>query len=321
LFYHATFLPRTETERQSVGALFRIVVRFRTFLVGLVLALTILLVRQIVASAVVKVGWDWVSSSLPFLSRISVSGWIAIAFLSLLLILLASLERIRSWIRARDSFYASAFVDFLSQKYVGRILAFVVLFRTGESFLLKMRYAFLRDIGMSMKEFGIAGGTVGVIVSLSATMLGGYLISKQGLERWIWPFVLGQNVLQLLYMGVAYYYVDLGHAAAGSISIGVLVAVIAVEAFGSGLGTAVFMVYIMRCCRPAYKAAHMAILTALMSLSFTIAGVLSGFLAEWMGFTLYFGFTFLAAVPGMILIFFVPYLDGTCAADLDGVSE
>ena len=43
------------------------------------------------------------------------------------------------------------------------------------------------------------------------------------------------------------------------------------------------MVYLMRCCDPAHKAAHFAILTALMSVSFTIAGVASGFLANALG--------------------------------------
>jgi len=101
-----------------------------------------------------------------------------------------------------------------------------------------------------------------------------------------------------------------------TVALPLLTGVVTLEAFGSGFGTAVFMVYIMRCCRPAYKAAHMAILTALMSLSFTLAGVVSGFLAEWLGYTLYFGFTFLATIPSMILILFIPYLDGTSAADL-----
>ncbi len=74
------------------------------------------------------------------------------------------------------------------------------------------------------------------------------------------------------------------------------------------MGTAVFMVYIMRRCRPQYRAAHMALLTALMSLSFTFAGVLSGFLAEWMGFSRYFFFTFLVTIPGMALALFVPHV-------------
>ncbi|MEE2779654.1 MAG: hypothetical protein VYE15_03955, partial [Myxococcota bacterium] len=87
-------------------------------------------------------------------------------------------------------------------------------------------------------------------------------------------------------------------------------AIITLESLGSGLGTAVFMVYLMRCCRPDFKAAHMAIVTALMSVSFTLAGVFSGFGAEAVGYTQYFGFTFIATLPGMALIPFLPHLDG-----------
>ncbi len=317
LLYHARWLPRVEQPGLPPVELVRAACRWQTA-AGLV-GLSVLVLAGWVAWSLdpVQAMRARVLEAIPVLHKISVSEWIALAFLGVLLAILAAQGPIRRWIQARDSFYAAAFVDFLAQKHVGRILAFVVLFRAGESFLLKMRYAFLRDIGMTMEQFGVAGGTVGVIASLTATMLGGYLIGRDGLEKWLWPFVLMQNVLQLLYMGVAYYYVDLGHATPDTLNFTLLTVVITVEAFGAGLGTAVFMVYMMRCCRPGYKAAHMAILTALMSVSFTLAGVASGFLAEWMGYTLYFGFTFLAAVPGMLLLFFIPYLDGTTAADLD----
>jgi len=130
------------------------------------------------------------------------------------------------------------------------------------------------------------------------------LQARHGLRRWIWPFVLAQNVLNLLYVGMALgsFGVTPGLAA--------LTALIAFERFGEGLGTAVFMVYLMRCCDPAHKAAHMAILTALMSVGFTVAGAVSGWLAEGLGFASYFGFSFLATIPGMVLIFVIPHLDG-----------
>ncbi len=315
LFYHATWLPRVETPGVAPWEMVRAACRVKTFLAAAGLAMLAGAARYLLSLEAVRASRRRLLEALPFLDKISVSEWIALAFLAALLVVLAMQGRIRRWIDTRDSFYADAFVDFLAQRQVGRILAFVILFRTGESFLLKMRYAFLRDIGMTMEQFGIAGGTFGVVASLAATMAGGYLISRDGLERWLWPFVLMQNVLQLLYMAVSYYYVDLAQAGVAPLNYALLTLVITVEAFGAGFGTAVFMVYIMRCCRPRYKAAHMAILTALMSLSFTFAGVASGFLAEWMGYTLYFGFTFVAAVPGMVLLFFIPYLDGTTASD------
>ena len=185
------------------------------------------------------------------------------------------------------------------------ILAFVVLYRTGESFLMKMRWPFLHKVvEMSLEDYAIFNGTVGVIASFTATLAGGWLISKIGLRRCIWPFVLAQNMLNLLYMGVA------GVAEPSELSLGVLGGVIAIEHAGAGLGTAIFMVFLMRCCDPRNKAAHMAILTALMSVSFTIAGVASGFLADSVGFFAYFGLTFVATLPSMLLIPFLPHLDG-----------
>jgi PAT family beta-lactamase induction signal transducer AmpG len=169
---------------------------------------------------------------------------------------------------------------------------------------------------MTKDQFGLAGGTFGVVASLFATWLGGRLIGRYGLSRCIWPFVLAQNLLHILYTWVAWTH-PLQTAGVDVVppSFFLLSSVVVIEACGAGLGTSVFMVYLMRCCRPAYKAAHMAILTALMSLSFTFAGMFSGYLAEWMGYTLYFAFTIVAGVPGMLLIFVIPYLDGSSAAD------
>jgi PAT family beta-lactamase induction signal transducer AmpG len=237
----------------------------------------------------------------PLIGRISLPGWIALALLASLLVVLAFLGPIKRRVAASNSYYGAAFVDFLARPKVGLVLAFVVLFRTGESFLQKMKWPFLRDdLGMSLDEYGFANGTLGVIASFVGTFLGGWLISRHGLKRWIWPFVLAQNTLNLLYALLAWV------GTAGGVGLGIITLVITAEHFGEGLGTAVFMVYLMRSCDPAHKAAHMAILTALMSVSFTVAGVASGFLAGWLGFSTYFAFTFLAAVPGMVLIFFIP---------------
>src|SRR5690606_11309352 len=90
------------------------------------------------------------------------------------------------------------------------------------------------------------------------------------------------------------------------------------ENFGEGLGTAVFMVYLMRCCAPEHKAAHMAILTALMSVSFTVAGVGSGFVADALGLWRYFALSFAATIPGMLLVLTIPHLAGREALTDEG---
>jgi PAT family beta-lactamase induction signal transducer AmpG len=214
------------------------------------------------------------------------------------------------WLRSRreastESPYRAAFSGFLAQPRAWVILAFVVFFRTGESFLQKMKWPFLRDaLHLSLAEYGIANGTFGVAASFAGTLLGGFLIARHGLRRWIWPFVVAQNGLHLLYVLLAAW------AQRGPVSLSTITAVICVEHVGEGLGTAVFTVFLMRCCDRAHRAAHMAIVTALMSIGFTVAGMASGYLAEALGFVRYFGFTFVVTIPSMALILVLPYLDG-----------
>lgn len=253
--------------------------------------------------------------TVPILQKISTSGWIGLTLLLLLVLLLAFRKPILARIGKSDSAYGEAFGSFIAQPQMGRVLAFAILFRTGESFLIKMKWPFLRDaVGMTLEQFGWVNGTVGVFSSFTATMVGGWLIARHGLRWWIWPFVIAQNLLNLLYMGLA------TEATGNSVeTVGLMqalaahpmaTAVITAEQFGQGLGTAVFMVYLMRCCDPAYKASHFAILSSLMSLSFTFAGVASGFLAEAVGFTNYFALSFVVTIPAMVLILFIPHLDG-----------
>ena len=80
------------------------------------------------------------------------------------------------------------------------------------------------------------------------------------------------------------------------------------------MGTSVFMVFIQRTCKAENKAAHFSIATSIMNISSTLAGILSGYLAAWMGWPIFFAFTFLVTLPSMALIPFLPYVDGKTAA-------
>jgi len=315
VFVHAWLLPKTEVAKRSWAALARLVAK-RGVPLGAVATVVIAAERQWSLGAGLGRGWQRLCEAAPLVAEIGTGGWIAIALLVALLVLLAWVPRLRARARARAesgsedpalSDYARNFVRFLDQPKIGVMLAFVLLFRTGESFLLKMRWPFLSDsLGVGLDYYAEVNGLYGVVASIAATILGGRLIARDGLRRWIWPFVLGQNLLNLLYMGLALT------PAPGSLAVAT---VITLEHVGSGLGTAVFMVYTMRTCDPAHKAGNFAIVSALMSLSFTLAGVFSGFLASSLGFANYFGFTFLATIPSMVLIPFVPYLDGRRAPE------
>ncbi len=308
LVVHSLLLPRVEERRRPIRELWQSLTGYRVLATAAVLALAVVAARELL---LVRSGWSALSAlldGLPGVGQLSLGGWISLLVVVGLGALWITVRVVGGRLRSSTSPFARAYVDFLEQPAVGRILAFVILFRAGESFLMKMKWPFLSDaMGMSLDAYGFANGTVGLTASFSATMLGGWLIARHGLRRWIWPFVIAQNALNLLYVGLAYGWF-------GDPTPTTLTLVITLERAGEGFGTAVFMVYLMRCCDPAHKAAHMAILTALMSVAFTVAGVFSGFLAASLGFGAYFVFTVVATLPAMALIFFIPYLDGRSSA-------
>ena len=301
--YHLRALPDVETPKLPIRDLVRKLLRPRLLTGAAVLAAIIVLWRT--ADVQLDFGLKNAMSGIPVLRNLPVGGWIGLTFLVVLAVAILRLPALKRRLAQRNSSYAQSFVHFLEQPRIEAVLLFLLLFRTGESLLQKMRYPFLKaEVGMTLGEYGYINGNIGWGASVAGTLLGGWLIARHGLRRWVWPFVLLQNFLNLLYWWLATH--DIPALVGREIVGGIMVA----EHFGAGLGTAVFMVYTMRCCDPRHKAANMAVVTSIMSLGFTLAGAISGDLAGSLGFETYFLVTFFITVPSMLLLLVVPHLDG-----------
>ena len=158
--------------------------------------------------------------------------------------------------------FVEAFRSYLRQDRIVWILAFVVLFRLGDALLLKMTQPFLLDppeaggLGLSTATIGLIDGTLGTVCLLTGGIIGGVLVARDGLRRWMWPMALAQNLSLLLYWLLAL-------ERPGIIAVTL---VNAAEQFGYGLGGAVYTVFLMRTVKPEFKAAHFAIATSFMAL-------------------------------------------------------
>lgn len=304
---HAALLPPGEPPRAPFGELLR----------GVLSPSRGTLAALAAVGLVTTVVWLQRPAALPVREALArqLPRWIVVALLLVLMVLAARAGALKRRLYASRSTYALAFIDYLDQPRAKVILAFVALYRAGESLLLNMAYPFLREVGVDRAAYGVAYGTFGIAASIAGGLAGGALIARWGLRRCIWPFVLAQNLLNLLYVFLAWHYRDiLGHPELGVADLRLVTGLIVVEAFGSGLGTAAFMVFIMRTTRPDHKAAHFAIATGIATVSATLAGVLSGFLAKLLGFMWFFVFTCVASLPAMVLLFFLPHLQQPEAA-------
>jgi PAT family beta-lactamase induction signal transducer AmpG len=311
--YHLLFLPRTEKEGVPVLALLKNLLSIRTVVWVLVLL-----------ALVMAVGWGlrqiWPELArvhIPILSHIGFSGWVGIGLLfALILLALFKNQMKRLLLRHRDSFYSQAFIAYTDRPQIGVAIAFIILMRTGESMLTSMVSPFMVDLGIKAHYGWISGG-VGLPCSIVGAMAGGWAIAKFGLKKTIWPFLLAQNLTNVIYMLLAFYlgeYLVLNTAASSLTPIGnsnlfLVAAVHGFDQFAGGLGTAVLTTFLMRTCLPGFKAAHFAIGTGLMSISGVFSGVLGGFFAGWLGYGTFFGLSFLASIPGMAMILFIPFFE------------
>ena len=114
------------------------------------------------------------------------------------------------------------------------ILAFIFLYKLGDSMAVALATPFYLDMGFSKTEIGLVAKNAGLWASVAGGILGGIWMIKLGINRALWIF----GVVQMLaILGFAWLAVA-GH------NLWVLALVIGFEAFGVGLGTAAFVAYI-----------------------------------------------------------------------------
>jgi PAT family beta-lactamase induction signal transducer AmpG len=194
--------------------------------------------------------------------------------------------------------FAVVFATFFQKKQIGLVLAFILLFRLGESQLLKMLTPFLIDpitaggMGLTTQDVGVIYGTFGVISLTVGGILGGIVISRDGLEKWMLPMILAMH---LPIIG----FVLLSHFHPGSVFY--VYATVIAEQFGYGFGFAAFMMYLIYVADGESKTSHYSIATGFMALGMMLPGMISGYIQEYLGYGNFFIWVLLATIPGLIL--------------------
>ncbi|WP_225586914.1 MFS transporter [Algoriphagus sp. Y33] len=205
---------------------------------------------------------------------------------------------------AREASFGKVFTTFFTKKNIGISLAFVLLYRLGESQLVKMASPFLLEgrqtggLGLSTSEVGFLYGTIGVIALLLGGILGGIAISRDGLGKWMIPMALSLNLPNLLYIGLAHFQPE---------NIFFAGTVVVVEQFGYGFGFAAYMVFLIYLAEGLFKTSHYALATGFMAMGMMLPGMLSGYVQEWLGYTGFFIWVGIAMIPALAIAASVKY--------------
>ncbi len=204
----------------------------------------------------------------------------------------------RSLARAAGWLYAAVvvpFVEFMRRPGWVLILLFVAFYKFGDSLAGVMTGPFLIEIGFSKIEIANTVKIFGFGATMLGLIVGGAMVYELGMIRSLWICGFLQLASNFMFAVQAMIGAD----------IGLLAVTIGFENLAGGMGTAVFVAYMSSLCNVSYTATQYALVSSFMAMARTWGSAPSGYLAEWLGWVDFFILTAGAAVPGLVLLWWL----------------
>ena len=172
------------------------------------------------------------------------------------------------------------------------VVAFVVLYKVGDSMAAALRTTFLLKMGYAKIDIAAISKGVGLAASLTGAFVGGFSMVKLGLIRSLWYFGMLQAVSTLGFFFVAESIPDNL----------LLTGVIGFENFTTGLGTSAYVAFMSTMCNPRFGGTQYAGLASLMRIPSLIVGAYTGRIVEVLGWSNFFLLCVAVAFPAFLLI-------------------
>lgn len=186
--------------------------------------------------------------------------------------------------------------EYFSRQGALWMLALIVLYKLGDAFAGNLTTAFLlRGPGFTPTEVGAISKGFGLAATIAGALAGGALMAKLRLYRALLLFGALQAVTNLGFMALA---------GAGKDYL-LLYLVIGAENLCGGMGTAAYVALLMALCDRRFSATQYALLSALSAVGRVYVGPLAGYLVASLGWQMFFLGTFLIALPGVAMLYFL----------------
>jgi len=209
--------------------------------------------------------------------------------------------------------------NYFSHPGAAAFLVFIVLYKLGDAFAGSLMTPFLlQAMHYTTAEVGVVNKIMGLWLTIAGALIGGALMFKLGLWRSLllfgvlqmvsnmgfwWLAISGQGQLPgLTIPAFDWGFVKLAHDTPVD---GGLLAVIAGENLSGGMGTAAFVAFLMSLCNQRFTATQFALLSAFASVGRVWVGPLAGVLAESIGWPLFFIVSTVAALPALLMLWWL----------------
>ena len=184
------------------------------------------------------------------------------------------------------------FRDYFARDGAWLILAFILLYKLGDTMASAMTTPFYLDLGYTKTEIGAVVKLFGFWATIAGGTLGGIWMLRVGTHRALWLFGFGQMVSTLGFVVLAWY----------PLHVGALATVVAVENLTAGMGTAAFVGFMAALTDRRFTATQYALLSSLMGVPRVLLSAPTGWMAAGLGWPGFFLLCALIAVPGLLLV-------------------
>jgi PAT family beta-lactamase induction signal transducer AmpG len=195
----------------------------------------------------------------------------------------------REWLR---EMVINPFREFLTRHGAFIILGFVLVYKVGDAMGQTMLGPMIVDLGFSDTDYITANKIWGYAALIVGSAIGAPFILWLGMGR-----ALLISGLLMMFSNVMFMIL----AATGN-SYWMMVAAICTENLTSGIGLTVFATYLSGLSSIAYTATQFALLSSFAGVGRTFMAGPAGIVAENVGWVGFWGFTVVAAIPGMVLL-------------------
>ena len=183
--------------------------------------------------------------------------------------------------------------DFFHRNGALWILAFILLYKIGDTMALAMTTPFYLDIGFTNTEIGTVVKLFGFWAVLGGAFLGGLILLRIGIYRGLWAF----GILQIVSTSGFIVLASVGY------SLPLLATVVAGENLASGMGTAAYAAFMASMTNRRFTATQYALLSSIMGIPRVLLAAPTGWIAKHTGWVGFFGICVLIAIPGLLLLF------------------
>jgi len=184
------------------------------------------------------------------------------------------------------------FTEYFTRRDALTILAFILLYKLGDSMASDMLNPFYLDVGFSKEQIGLVAKTTALWATIVGGIVGGIGILKLGLRRSLWYFGILQMVSTLAFVSIPMMGPHLW----------LLALVISVETFTGGMGTAAYAGFMASITNKKFTATQYALLSSFMGVPRVLLGTTTGVLAKSFGWSGFFVFCCVVALPGLMLL-------------------